>query len=78
MRVADETGRDGENVATGIVIENGEAIDTNIDKNTLTIITDLTKFGQIRTENYSTQQLLYKQVVSAVGFMPQLIVNGEK
>ncbi|KLA26216.1 hypothetical protein B4080_3723 [Bacillus cereus] len=28
--------------------------------------------------NYSTQQLLDKQVVSAAGFMPQLIVNGEK
>ncbi len=30
------------------------------------------------TGNYSTQQLLDKQVVSAAGFMPQLIVNGEK
>ncbi|WP_144496037.1 phosphodiester glycosidase family protein, partial [Bacillus thuringiensis] len=42
------------------------------------IITGLTKFGQMITGNYSTQQLLDKQVVSAAGFMPQLIVNGEK
>ncbi|QQN85378.1 phosphodiester glycosidase family protein [Bacillus toyonensis] len=75
---ADETGRGGGNIATGIVIENGKAIDTNIDKNTPTIITGLTKFGQMITGNYSTQQLLDKQVVSAAGFMPQLIVNGEK
>ncbi|PFB58456.1 phosphodiester glycosidase family protein, partial [Bacillus cereus] len=75
---ADETGRGGGNVATGIVIENGKAIDTNMDRNALTIITGLTKFGQMITGNYSTQQLLDKQVVSAAGFMPQLIVNGEK
>lgn len=75
---ADETGRGGGNVATGIVIENGKAIDTNMDSNTPTIITGLTKFGQMITGNYSTQQLLDKQVVSAAGFMPQLIVNGEK
>ena len=75
---ADETGRGGGNVATGIVIENGKAIDTNMDRNAPTIITGLTKFGQMITGNYSTQQLLDKQVVSAAGFMPQLIVNGEK
>lgn len=75
---ADETGRGGGNFATGIVIENGKAIDTNIDKNTPTIITGLTKFGQMITGNYSTQQLLDKKVVSVAGFMPQLIVNGEK
>ncbi len=75
---ADETGRGGGNVATGIVIENGKAIDTNMDRNASTIITGLTKFGQMITGNYSTQQLLDKQVVSAAGFMPQLIVNGEK
>ncbi|MEB8556306.1 phosphodiester glycosidase family protein, partial [Bacillus cereus] len=49
---ADETGRGGGNVATGIVIENGKAIDTNMDRNAPTIITGLTKFGQMITGNY--------------------------
>ncbi|MGG4268100.1 phosphodiester glycosidase family protein [Peribacillus simplex] len=75
---ADETGRGGGHVATGIVIENGEIIDTNQDRNTPTIITGLTKLGKMITGNYSAQQLLDKQVVSAAGFMPQLIVNGKK
>ena len=34
----DETGRGGGNVATGIVIENGKVIDTNMDRNTLQLL----------------------------------------
>ncbi|PEU75488.1 branched-chain amino acid ABC transporter permease [Bacillus cereus] len=75
---SDETGRGGGKIATGIVIEDGKIIDTNHDKDTPTIITGLTKFGQMITGNYSASQLLEKQVVSAAGFIPQLIVNGEK
>ncbi len=37
---ADETGRGGGNVATGIVIENGKAIDTNMDRNALQLLRD--------------------------------------
>lgn len=75
---ADETGRGGGSVATGIVIEDGKVIDTNHDKDTPAIITGLTKFGEMITGNYTPNQLLDKQVVAAAGFMPQLIVNGEK
>ncbi|PES71908.1 branched-chain amino acid ABC transporter permease [Bacillus cereus] len=75
---SDETGRGGGNVATGIVIEDGKIIDTNHDKDNPTIISGLTKFGQMITGNYSASQLVEKQVLSAAGFMPQLIVNGEK
>ncbi|MBJ8025969.1 phosphodiester glycosidase family protein [Bacillus cereus] len=75
---SDETGRGGGNIATGIVIENGKIMDTNQDQNTPTITTGITKFGQMITGNYSASQLIEKQVVSAAGFMPQLLVNGEK
>ncbi|MDY0854365.1 phosphodiester glycosidase family protein [Bacillus thuringiensis] len=75
---ADETGRGGGNVATGIVIEDGEIIDTGHDKDTPAIISGLNKFGEMITGNYSPNQLLDKQIISAAGFMPQLIVNGEK
>lgn len=75
---ADETGRGGGSVASGIVIENGEIIDTGHDKDSPAIIAGLTKFGQMITGSYSPHQLLDKHVVSAAGFMPQLIVNGKK
>ncbi|OLR27676.1 phosphodiester glycosidase family protein [Bacillus cereus] len=74
----DETGRGGGDIATGIVIENGKPVNTNHDSNTGAIIAGLTKFGVMITGKYSTQQLIDKQIISAAGFMPQLIVNGEK
>ncbi|PES30645.1 phosphodiester glycosidase family protein [Bacillus cereus] len=75
---SDETGRGGGSVATGIVIEDGNIIDTGHDIDTPAIISGLNKFGEMITGNYSPNQLLDKQVISAAGFMPQLIVNGEK
>jgi len=75
---SDETGRGGGGVATGIVIEDGKIIDTGHNIDTPTIISGLNKFGEMITGNYSPKQLLDKQVISAAGFMPQLIVNGEK
>lgn len=75
---SDETGHGGGKEGLGIVIENGQVIHTPKDINSPTIITGLTKYGQMVTGDYSTQQLLDKNVVSAAGFMPQLIVNGEK
>ena len=74
----DETGRGGGDIATGIVIENGQIIHTNHDSNTEDITAGLTKCGVMITGKYSAQQLVDKHVVSAAGFMPQLIVNGEK
>ncbi|MCW9134123.1 phosphodiester glycosidase family protein [Bacillus paramycoides] len=74
----DETGRGGGKEATGIVIENGKVINTDLEQNTPAIVAGLTKFGQMVTGKYSAQQLLGEQVVYAAGFMPQLIVNGEK
>ncbi|WP_440603893.1 phosphodiester glycosidase family protein [Bacillus sp. GB_SG_008] len=75
---SDETGHGGGKEGLGIVIENGQVIHTPKDINSPTIITGLTKYGQMVTGDYSAQQLLNKNVVSAAGFMPQLIVNGEK
>ncbi|MGF9964236.1 phosphodiester glycosidase family protein [Bacillus rhizoplanae] len=75
---ADETGHGGGKVGLGIVIENGQVIHTPKDITTPTLISGLTKYGQMITGNYSAQQLMNKNVVSAAGFMPQLIVNGEK
>ncbi|WP_459502283.1 phosphodiester glycosidase family protein [Bacillus sp. C1] len=75
---SDETGRGGGNIATGIVIEDGKIINTNHDNNAPTIISGLTEFGEMITGNYSAKQLLAKHVISAAGFMPQLIVDGEK
>lgn len=75
---SDETGHGGGKEGLGIVIENGQVIHTPKDINSPTIITGLTKYGQMVTGDYSAQQLLNKSVVSAAGFMPQLIVNGEK
>ncbi|EJR60567.1 hypothetical protein IK5_06150 [Bacillus cereus VD154] len=74
----DETGRGGGDIATGIVIENGKTVDTNHDSNTAAFVSALTKEGIMLTGKYSTQYLLDKHVVSAAGFMPQLIVNGKK
>ncbi|QEL82820.1 phosphodiester glycosidase family protein (plasmid) [Bacillus sp. JAS24-2] len=74
----DETGRGGGNLATGIVIESGKIIDSNHEINEPALVAGLTKFGQLITGNYSAHQLLNKHVISAAGFMPQLIVNGEK
>ncbi|WP_217582125.1 phosphodiester glycosidase family protein, partial [Lysinibacillus sp. GbtcB16] len=62
----------------GIVIENGKVIITPKDSNTPTLISGLTKYGQMVSGDFSANQLLNKNVVSAAGFMPQLIVNGEK
>ncbi|MGG0188598.1 phosphodiester glycosidase family protein, partial [Bacillus rhizoplanae] len=75
---SDETGHGGGKEGLGIVIENGQVIHTPKDINSPTIITGLTKYGQMVTGDYSAQQLLNKNIVSAAGFMPQLIVNGEK
>jgi exopolysaccharide biosynthesis protein len=75
---ADETGHGGGKTASGIVIEDGKIVDTQHDKDTPDIISGLNKFGEMITGNYSPNQLLKKQVVSAAGFMPQLIVDGEK
>lgn len=50
---ADETGRGGGSVATGIVIEDGKIIDTNHKKDTSAIITSLTKCGEMLTGNYT-------------------------
>lgn len=75
---SDETGHGGGKVGLGIVIENGQIIHTPQNENTPAIITGLTKYGQMITGDYSAQQLLNKNIVSAAGFMPQLIVNGEK
>lgn len=74
----DETGHGGGKTGIGIVIENGQVINTPKDINTPTLITGLTKYGQMVTGDYSAEQLLNKNVVSAAGFMPQLIVNGKK
>jgi exopolysaccharide biosynthesis protein len=74
----DETGVGGGNVGVGIVIADGHIINTPKDANTPTIIAGLTKDGEMITGNYSANQLLQKGVVSAAGFMPQLIVKGEK
>ncbi|WP_242273446.1 phosphodiester glycosidase family protein [Bacillus cereus group sp. BfR-BA-01538] len=75
----DETGHGGGKVPLGTVIANGQVINTiqnNMDEQSL--IAGLTKYGEMITGNYSAKQLLGKQVVSAAGFEPQLIVNGEK
>ncbi len=74
----DETGKGGGNLATGIVLENGKVINSNPEISEPTLVTDLTKFGQMITGNYTTKELINMQVISAAGFMPQLIVNGEK
>ncbi|HDR6817493.1 phosphodiester glycosidase family protein [Bacillus thuringiensis] len=74
----DETGRGGGNLATGIVIENGEIIKSNHEINEPAIVAGLTKHGYLINGNYTAQQLIDKDVVSAAGFMPQLIVNGKK
>lgn len=74
----DETGVGGGSVGIGIVIADGKIINTPKDENTSTIISGLTKYGEMITGDYSAKQLIDKGVVSAAGFMPQLIVNGEK
>lgn len=74
----DETGRGGGDIATGIVIENGKVIDTNHEYNQSEIVAGITTFGEMITGKYSAQQLLDKRVAFAAGFMPQLIVDGEK
>ncbi|HDR6289166.1 TPA: phosphodiester glycosidase family protein [Bacillus cereus] len=74
----DETGRGGGNLATGIVIENGKIVESNHEINKPAIVAGLTKHGYLMNGNYTVQQLLDKDVVSAAGFMPQLIVNGKK
>lgn len=74
----DETGHGGGKTGIGIVIENGKVINTPKDINTPTLISGLTKYGQMVSGEFSASQLLNKNVVSAAGFMPQLIVNGEK
>ncbi|HDR7454960.1 TPA: phosphodiester glycosidase family protein [Bacillus cereus] len=74
----DETGTGGGNLATGIVIENGKVINSNHEVSEPALVAGLTKFGQLITGNYTTKELINMQVISAAGFMPQLIVNGEK
>ncbi|WP_028402090.1 phosphodiester glycosidase family protein [Ectobacillus panaciterrae] len=75
---ADETGHGGGKTAIGTVIEDGRVINTAGTADTSSIITGLTKDGQMVTGSYSANELLKKGVVSAAGFMPQLIVDGEK
>ncbi len=74
----DETGHGGGKTGIGIVIENGKVINTPKDINTPTLTSGITKYGQMVSGEFSASQLLNKNVVSAAGFMPQLIVNGEK
>ncbi|HDR7761420.1 phosphodiester glycosidase family protein [Bacillus cereus] len=74
----DETGKGGGSQATGIVIENGNFINSDHEMNEPALVAGLTKFGQLITGNYSAKDLLNMQVISAAGFMPQLIVNGER
>lgn len=75
----DETGHGGGKIPLGIVIANGQVINTVQDSMEVpSLIAGLTKYGEMITGNYSAQQLLDKHVVSAAGFEPQLIVNGEK
>ncbi|MGG0262899.1 phosphodiester glycosidase family protein [Bacillus mycoides] len=74
----DETGHGGGKTGIGIVIENGKVINTPQDINTPTLVSGLTKYGQMVSGEFSANQLLNKNVISAAGFMPQLIVNGEK
>ena len=74
----DETGHGGGKTGIGIVIENGKVINTPKDINTPTLTSGITKYGQMVSGEFSANQLLNKNVVSAAGFMPQLIVNGEK
>ncbi|WP_028399599.1 phosphodiester glycosidase family protein [Ectobacillus panaciterrae] len=75
---ADATGHGGGKIGLGTVIANGHIVNTPGNSNTPTIITGLTKYGQMVTGDYSANQLLHMNVISAAGFMPQLIVNGEK
>ncbi|WP_379971007.1 phosphodiester glycosidase family protein [Ectobacillus sp. sgz5001026] len=74
----DETGVGGGAVGIGIVIADGKIINTPKDENSNTVIAGLTKYGEMITGDYSAKQLINKGVVSAAGFMPQLIVKGEK
>ncbi|EOO27507.1 hypothetical protein IIU_05888 [Bacillus cereus VD133] len=75
---SDESGKGGAAIPCGIVIENGKTIYSADDNDSPTLVTGLTKYGQMITGSYSAQQLLDKKVVSAAGFIPQLIVDGEK
>ncbi|MFD3448171.1 phosphodiester glycosidase family protein [Microbacteriaceae bacterium 4G12] len=75
---ADETGHGGGKTAIGTVIVDGKIINTHKGPDTSSVIAGLTKEGELLTGDYSPNQLLHKGVVSAAGFMPQLIVNGEK
>lgn len=74
----DETGTGGGNLATGIVIENGKVINSSHEISEPALVAGLTKFGQLITGNYTAKELIKTQVISAAGFMPQLIVNGER
>ena len=74
----DETGKGGGSQATGIVIEDGNIINSDHEISETALVAGLTKFGQLITGNYSANDLLKMQVISAAGFMPQLIVNGDK
>ncbi|OUB25923.1 branched-chain amino acid ABC transporter permease [Bacillus thuringiensis serovar yunnanensis] len=74
----DETGTGGGAVGTGVIIENGKNINASVGEDSPMLVAGLTKYGKMITGNYSAQQLLNKKVVSAAGFLPQLIVDGEK
>ncbi|MHA2890659.1 phosphodiester glycosidase family protein [Bacillus cereus] len=69
----DETGTGGGAEATGISIVDGKVIHDSVE-----LVAGLTKYGEMITGKYSTQDLLNKKVISAAGFEPQLIVDGKK
>lgn len=74
---SDATGHGGGKVGLGVVIADGQVIHTaNSSKPMITA--GLTKDGQLITGEYSAEQMLQKQVISAASFKPQLIVDGQK
>ncbi|MED2766062.1 phosphodiester glycosidase family protein, partial [Bacillus thuringiensis] len=64
--------------AIGISIVNGKVIHKSDENDSPALVAGLTNYGEMITGNYSSKNLLDKHVISAAGFMPQLIVNGEK
>ncbi|EOO27512.1 hypothetical protein IIU_05893 [Bacillus cereus VD133] len=75
---SDATGTGGTKTPGGIVIENGKTIHSSDENDSPALVAGLTQYGKVITGSYSAQQLLDKKVVSAAGFIPQLIVDGEK
>ncbi|MCP8970395.1 phosphodiester glycosidase family protein [Ectobacillus ponti] len=74
----DETGHGSGKTPIGTVIANGQVMNAEEGRDTPSLISGLTADGDMITGNYSPNQLLQQGVVSAAGFIPQLIVKGEK